>query len=131
MKRSKIIMRATALLSALAFAGMAVAQEDTNPEAKNMRLVGYSDLQERTAYQPIIHEQGERWIAYVGHHGDKKIDPLTGQAEHNGTSIIDVTDPKQPKYLFHITGEEGLAEQGGGADGAPVQRCGAAQGRQE
>jgi hypothetical protein len=112
MKRINL-MRTTALLIALAFAGTAAAQEGTKPEAKNMRLVGYIDLQARTAYQPIIHKQGERWIAYVGHHGDKKINPLTGQAEHNGTSIIDVTDPNQPKYLFHIPGEEGLAEQGG------------------
>ena len=28
------------------------------PEAKNMRLVGYNDLQARSAYQPTIHKQG-------------------------------------------------------------------------
>src|SRR4029453_4916367 len=39
------------------------------PEAKDMRLVGYSDLQARSAYQPLIHRQGDRWIAYIGHHG--------------------------------------------------------------
>ena len=39
------------------------------PEAKNMRLVGYNDLQARSAYQPTIHKQGDRYIAYVGHHG--------------------------------------------------------------
>ena len=39
------------------------------PEAKNMRLVGYSDLHARSAYQPTIHHQGNRYIAYVGHHG--------------------------------------------------------------
>ena len=39
------------------------------PEAKNMRLVGNNDLQARSAYQPIIHKQGDRYIAYVGHHG--------------------------------------------------------------
>jgi hypothetical protein len=33
------------------------------PEAKNMRLVGYSDLQARSAYQPTIHHQGSRYIA--------------------------------------------------------------------
>jgi hypothetical protein len=91
-----------------------LAQDTTKSEAKNMRLVGYSDLQQRTAYQPIIHKQGNRWIAYVGHHGDKMMNPLTGKMEDNGTSIIDVTDPKAPKYLAHIPGEEGKAEQGGG-----------------
>src|SRR6516164_4345258 len=66
------------------------------PEASNMRLVGHSDLQARSAYQPTIHHQGDRWIAYVGHHGGtdtvpKPVNPLTGQPEFSGTSIIDVT----------------------------------------
>jgi hypothetical protein len=78
-----------------------------------MRLVGYSDLQARTAYQPTISKQGARWIAYIGHHGDKKPNALTGAVENNGTSIVDVTDPAQPRYLAHIPGEEGKAEQGG------------------
>ena len=91
----------------------ASAVETSKPEASNMRLVGYNDLQGRTAYQPVIQKQGSRWIAYVGHHGDKKINPLTQQLEDNGTSVIDVSDPKQPKYLTHIPGEEGKAEQGG------------------
>ena len=84
-----------------------------------MRLVGYNDLQARSAYQPVIQRQGDRYIAYVGHHGGtqsvpKPINPMTGQAEFNGTSIIDVTDPAKPKYLEHIPGLEGLGEQGGG-----------------
>jgi hypothetical protein len=88
------------------------------PEAKNMRLVGYNDLQARSAYQPMIHKQGNRYIAYVGHHGGteaipKPVNPITGQAEFNGTSIVDVTDPKNPKYLKHIPAQEGLGEQGG------------------
>ncbi|HWI79040.1 MAG TPA: hypothetical protein VNS31_07565 [Ramlibacter sp.] len=104
----------------LAIAGAAVAaataswgQAPATAEAKNMRLVGYSDLQARTAYQPVIEHQGQRWIAYVGHHGDKKLNPLTGKMEDNGTSIIDVTDVKNPRYLAHIPGEEGKAEAGG------------------
>jgi hypothetical protein len=88
------------------------------PEARNMRLVGHSDLQARSAYQPTIHHQGDRWIAYVGHHGGtdaipKPVNPLTGQPEFSGTSIIDVTDPAHPKYLKHIPGLEGTYEAGG------------------
>jgi len=88
------------------------------PEAKNMRLVGYNDLQARSAYQPTIHHQGNRYIAYIGHHGGtpevpKPLNRLTGQAEYNGTSIVDVTDPVQPKYLAHIPGLEGNYEEGG------------------
>src|SRR3954454_8982332 len=81
------------------------------PEAPNMRLVGYNDLQARSAYQPTIHHQGERWIAYIGHHGGTDdipapFNPQTGKAEPNGTSIVDVSDPAHPKYLRHIPGQE-------------------------
>src|SRR6185503_21092832 len=74
------------------------------PEARDMRLVGHDDLQARSAYQPTIHRQGDRFIAYVGHHGGteavpKPVNRLTGEPEFNGTSIIDVTDPAHPRYL--------------------------------
>ena len=83
-----------------------------------MRLVGMSDLQARSAYQPTIHKQGERYIAYIGHHGGtpdvpKPVNKMTGQAEFNGTSILDVTDPANPKYLKHLPGLEGHYEEGG------------------
>src|SRR5471030_823493 len=88
------------------------------PEASNMRLVGWSDLQARSAYQPTIHRQGDRFIAYIGHHGGTEevpaaLNPMTGKAEPNGTSIVDVTDPAHPKYLRHIPGQEGKYESGG------------------
>jgi hypothetical protein len=88
------------------------------PEASNMRLVGWNDLQGRSAYQPTIHHQGDHWIAYVGHHGGTDavpdpVNPLTGKAEPNGTSIVDVTDPAHPKYLHHIPGQPGKYEGGG------------------
>jgi hypothetical protein len=88
------------------------------PEASNMKLVGTNDLQARSAYQPTIHHQGGRWIAYIGHHGGTDdvpapVNPMTGQAEPNGTSIVDVTDPAHPKYLRHLPGQEGKYESGG------------------
>src|SRR5213592_4454520 len=113
------LTRYLAQLAALALivAGAAAFPQD-KPEASNMRLVGFSDLQARSAYQPLIHQQGGRWIAYIGHHGgipeaEKPVNPLTGQAEFNGTSLIDVTDPAHPKYLAHIPGESGNYEAGG------------------
>ena len=89
------------------------------PEASNMRLVGADGLQARSAYQPTIHYQGDRWIAYIGHHGGtddvpNPLNPMTGKAEPNGTSIVDVTDPAHPKYLHHIPGQPGTYEGGGG-----------------
>jgi hypothetical protein len=102
------------------------------PEAKNMALVGFNDLQHRAAYQPTIHHQGNRWIAYIGHHGGTDnvaaaINPLTGKAEFNGTSIVDVTNPAKPVYLTHLPGQEGLYEGGGGqmtrvCDGASLPK---------
>src|SRR5437868_3568233 len=108
----------------LAFLGVVAASSAEEqrigapPESMNMRLVGYSDLQARSAYQPTIHRQGNRYIAYIGHHGGtpdvpKPMNPLTGQAEFNGTSIVDVTDPANPKYLAHIPGPPGNFEEGG------------------
>src|SRR5437660_3921719 len=76
-----------------------------SPRASNMDLVGYNDLQARSAYQPIVQQQGTRWIAYIGHHGGEALNPQTGKMEPNGTSLVDVTDPKRPVYLAHIPGE--------------------------
>jgi hypothetical protein len=92
-----------------------------------MRLVGHDGLQARSAYQPVIQKQGNRWIAYIGHHGGRKLNPLTGQMEESGTSIVDVTDPRAPRYLVHIPGAPGEAEAGGAAmvrvcDGATLPK---------
>jgi hypothetical protein len=88
------------------------------PDTANMERVGHEPLQARAAYQPTIHHQGERWIAYIGHHGGtdaipNPVNPMTGKAEPNGTSIVDVTDPAHPKYLRHIPGQPGTYETGG------------------
>ncbi len=95
--------------------GVTAAQQSSagREEKQNLELVGYHDLQARSAYQPVIKRHGNRWIAYVGHHGGTALNPLTGQQESNGTSIIDVTNPKQPRYLAHIPGEAGQNEAGG------------------
>ena len=97
-------------------------------EQRNMALVGFDDLQARSAYQPLIRRQGDRWIAYIGHHGGVALNPLTGQQESNGTSILDVTNPKQPTYLAHIQGPSGQGESGGAqmvrvCDGSQLPRA--------
>jgi hypothetical protein len=79
-----------------------------------MELVGYNDLQGRSAYQPLIINQDGRQIAYVGHHNNQKpiMNPLTGKAETNGTSVVDVTDPANTRYIAHIPTTEGRGSGG-------------------
>src|SRR5215472_10277853 len=103
------ILRDSAFLILLAACG-ATAQQGARQS--NMALAGYSDLQGRSAYQPVIQKQGNRWIAYIGHHGGVQMNPLTGKSEQNGTSVVDVTDPAKPQYLAHIPGE--TSREGGG-----------------
>src|SRR5689334_22798544 len=104
-------------------AGGALARDDG--EARNMKVVGVNDLQARSTYQPTVHKQGGRYILYAGHHplagpGEglggpgtlPSFNPLTGRNEENGTSIVDVTDPRRPRYLFHLPVPNGT---GGGA----------------
>jgi hypothetical protein len=104
-------MRTIAFIATLCLAGPAHAQHGA--ESSNMALLGHEPLQGRSAYQPVIQQQGARWIAYVGHHGGKALNPLSGREEDHGTSIVDVTDPRKPRLLAHIPGEPGQGETGG------------------
>ncbi len=90
----------------VAFSGAAAAAE-----SRDMALVGFHDLQGRGAYQPVIHRQDGRWIAYVGHHAGSALNPLSGRREDNGTSVIDVSDPAKPLLLQHIPGPPGGGAQ--------------------
>src|SRR3954453_11478433 len=103
----KVLFAAVSLLS------FASAWAQHGSSAQNMTLLGHEELQGRSAYQPLVRENHGRWIAYIGHHGGKETNPLTGRAEDSGTSIVDVTDPRKPHYLAHIPGEPGIAESGG------------------
>ena len=124
MKRQYLAFAALAILLGAAVAAQRQAGNgrEGGADSSNMQLVGHNDLQGRSAYQPEIKRQGSRWIAYVGHHGGSAINPITGKEEAHGTSIVDVTDPKNPKYLAHIPGQPvgapmpnmpGMGESGG------------------
>src|SRR5579871_5047364 len=81
--KSFFLLSASAVL-ALSSCISAAAQPQKE-EKSNMQLVGYNDLQARSSYQPTIHHQGTRWIAYIGHHGGTDaipdpVNPLTGKA---------------------------------------------------
>src|SRR5258708_5264962 len=121
MTRINLLALGSTMLAALALASSANGEMQkigAPPEASNIRLVGYNELQARSAYQPTIVHQGDRYIAYIRHHGGspevpRPINPQTGEPEFNGTSIVDVTDPAHPKYLKHIPGTAGSGEGGG------------------
>src|SRR3989441_11375632 len=68
-------------------------------EAHDMELVGHDELQSRSAYQPTIHQQRGRFIAYVGHHGGGARNPPPRAREDNGAAIGGVTAPARARYL--------------------------------
>src|SRR4030095_9013441 len=93
----------TAVLAVVAVCAVTtVAQQQRTAESRDMTLLGTNDLQARSAYQPVIQKQGNRYIAYVGHHAGSMPNTLTGKLEDNGTSIVDVTNPRQPKLTANI-----------------------------
>ena len=82
-------------------------------QKKNIDLVGTNDLQARSTYQPVVHRYpGDKYILFAGHHalGTNPVtgqplpsfNPLTKLNEPNGTSLVDVSNPKKPVFLAHI-----------------------------
>ena len=112
-----------AALAILAFSGSALAASVTQSgEQKNMRRVGHTDLQGRPGYQPnVIQYPDGRFIAFSGTHSNIPVprpgftflpNPLNNNAdERNGTMIIDVTDPANPKETAHIPAPAGGQSQ--------------------
>ncbi len=115
-RRSLVIVLALVVGMSLGTIGYLAADPDNAnrlaqaDEHQNMQLVGFDDLQGRSAYQPTIHAYPDgRYIAFVGHHGGTS----PSFPDNNGTSIVDVTDPAHPVYLKHIPGGSGTGEAGG------------------
>ena len=61
-------------------------------EASNMKPIGYSDLGGHEAFKMAIKHVGDHWYLYMGHF------------VANGWSIVDVTDPTEPKVVKFIPG---------------------------
>ena len=66
---------------------MAAADLLTPSHARNMRLIGHSDQAGRSDGQQIMVRNG---YAYIGHVCSK------------GFSVIDVSDPRQPKTVNYV-----------------------------
>jgi hypothetical protein len=62
------------------------------PSAKNVRVVGYTDVDGRPPFKMAIQEVGGRWFLYAGH------------LWHQGWSIIDVTDPANATVAAFVPG---------------------------
>ncbi|HTD91405.1 MAG TPA: hypothetical protein VK663_12130, partial [Burkholderiales bacterium] len=59
-----------------------------------------------------------------GHHGGSAMNGITEHKEANGTSILDVTDPRRPRYVHHLPTSSGDVVAGGEGGGAQmVQIC--------
>jgi hypothetical protein len=89
--------------------------------AQNVRLVGYHDLQARQSLQLTARSDAANgnWL-YVGHSPNERnpekeapqLNSITGQMEFNGTSILEISDPANPKLVWHIPGHEGANHRG-------------------
>ena len=90
----------------------ASAASATGERAQNVRLVGYTDLQGRQALEIKTKSDSANgnWV-YIGHVPNTRtkeatINPISGQKEWNGTSIVDITDPAKPRLVWHIPNTE-------------------------
>ena len=86
--------------------------------AENVRLVGWNDLQGRTALVVTTKSDAANgnWV-YVGHHDSFRDDKplmnaITGKMEFNGTSILEISDPSKPKLVWHIPNETNRNSRG-------------------
>jgi len=82
-----------------------------NPDGSNTyntEWLGHNDLQGRVTYQTTVHSQNGHVVAYAGHFNGKMPNPMNGGAvETNGASLVDVTNPRHPVYLWHIAANNG------------------------
>lgn len=69
----------------------------------NMKVVGFNDNQGRPSSDDgWIENQNGRYIVYMTSTGGSMFNPLTGQVDNSGTSLIDATDVHHPVYLANV-----------------------------
>ena len=100
-----------------AFAVTTTAQQRA-AESRDMTLLGSNDLQARSAYQPVIQKQGNRYIAYIGHHAGSMPNLLTGKMEDNGTSVVGRHQSPPAEIHRAHSGRRRSAGPRSGTDGA-------------
>lgn len=103
-----VLLAVTVGAGALLLGGASGAADPYADEAMHVRLVGHHDLQGRESLLvATLSDPANGSWAYVGHHenlwdGTEKLNPITGAMEWNGTSILDVADPANPRLVWHI-----------------------------
>src|SRR5262245_31373875 len=90
---------------------------------ENVKLVGYNDMQGRQGL--VVTTKSDpangNWV-YVGLTPNDRNDPqasddaevndqpilnpITGKMEYNGTAILEISDPANPKFVWHIPNDE-------------------------
>ena len=60
--------------------------------SKNITAIGYTDCDKKPAFKLALHKDGDRWYLYCG---------LFWQS---GFSIIEVTDPTNPRFVRYVEG---------------------------
>src|SRR5882672_9214131 len=93
MRRWHVTMAVVVAVLGSALAVTMTAQQKA--ESRDMTLVGSNDLQARSAYQPVIQKQGNRYIAYIGHHAGTMPNTLNGRMEDNGTSVLELANRRR------------------------------------
>jgi hypothetical protein len=70
----------------------------------NMKVVGFNDNQGRPSSDDgWVENQNGRYIVYMTSTGGSMFNPLTGQVDNSGTSLIDATNPGHPVYLANVS----------------------------
>jgi hypothetical protein len=60
--------------------------------AWNVEAIGYCDLEGRPGFKLALHKAGDRWYLY------------TAKFWHPGFSIVEVTDPANPRFVRFVEG---------------------------
>ena len=138
MRSKMLVVGGVVLAVAMITDGALAGSNFDKQQSQNMNLVGTNDLQSRSTYQPTLHKYSDdRYILFTGHHaldfqGEGNLpgglplpsfNPLTGVNESNGTSIVDVTDPKNPQFLFHLPVNNGTPGAPGTGGAQMVRVC--------